>query len=87
MSRSALGNTSSKTLLLSHPLNPDWAARVLDQEQRELDKLEGILAKERLKALARQRALDALEARDQDKSRLVRELVRNREVEVRERNR
>ena len=64
LSRSALGVSTSKTTLLSHPLNPDWAARVLDQEQRELAKLESILAKERAKAEGRRRALDELEAKE-----------------------
>ena len=56
--------SSSKTTLLSHPLNPEWAAHVLDQEQRELLKLEQILTKERGKAEERLRALDELEAKD-----------------------
>ncbi len=37
--------------------------------------------------MARQRALDDLEARDDEKARAVREIVKNREQEVRERNR
>ena len=56
--------SSSKTTLLSHPLNPEWAAHVLAQEQRELLKLEQILTKERGKAEERLRALDELEAKD-----------------------
>lgn len=75
--------STSKTTLLSHPLNPDWAARVLDQEQRELAKLESILAKERAKAEARRRALDELEAKEEWKTKVVQERVREREVEIR----
>jgi len=52
----------------------------LDQEQRELDKLEQILAMERGKAAARRRALEELEAREEAKTRAVREMVRNREI-------
>ena len=83
LSRSALGVSTSKTTLLSHPLNPDWAARVLDQEQRELAKLESILAKERAKAEVRRRALDELEAKEEWKTKVVQERVREREVEIR----
>jgi hypothetical protein len=75
--------STSKTTLLSHPLNPDWAARVLDQEQRELAKLESILAKERAKAEVRRRALDELEAKEEWKTKVVQERVREREVEIR----
>lgn len=42
---------------------------------------------ERTKAEARRRALEDLEAREEAKARAVRELVRNREAEIRERNR
>jgi len=75
--------STSKTTLLSHPLNPDWAARVLDQEQRELAKLESILAKERAKAEGRRRALGELEAKEEWKTKVVLERVREREVEIR----
>jgi hypothetical protein len=75
--------STSKTTLLSHPLNPDWAARVLDQEQRELAKLESILAKERAKAEGRRRALEELEAKEEWKTKVVQERVREREVEIR----
>ena len=71
-----MGTNSSKALI-----SPEsWAARVLDQEQRELDKLEQILAMERGKAAARRRALEELEAREEAKTRAVREMVRNREI-------
>jgi hypothetical protein len=71
LSRSALGVSSSKTALLSHPLNPEWAAHVFEQEQRELIKLESILAKERAKAEERRRALHELEEKEEWKTKVV----------------
>jgi hypothetical protein len=86
LSRSAM-ESSSKALLLSHPLNPEWAAHVLTVEQKELDKLEQILLKERKKAEKRQQALEELEEREEIKARVVKERAREREEEVKEKNR
>jgi hypothetical protein len=46
-------SSSSKTMLLLSGGGGDWPAKVLEQERRELEKLESILALERQKAEAR----------------------------------
>jgi hypothetical protein len=54
-SKSVLHSSSSKNLLLLNALaNPaDWTSKVLDQEMKELEKLETILAYERQRASER----------------------------------
>lgn len=88
-SRSVLNSSSSKNLLILNALgnNPtDWTNRVLEQERRELEKLELILKIERQKAADRQTKLTEMQIKEGLKIEAVKERFRQKELELRERN-
>ena len=81
------GSSSQNLLILSSNLAGSWPTKVLEQERKHLDKLEAILVNERLKADARMKKLAELESRDESKIEAVKDRVKQKETEVKERNR
>lgn len=81
----SLQSVSSRPSLVGNPI--EWQNRVLEQERRELEKLEQILAKERERAARRDSLAADIVKREETRLEAAKRKEQEREAELKERGR